>query len=112
MQIGIEEIKDQMYALPQAEGATFDSFANQDDPRCLEGTRRGILQEIYDWATDPESKCIFWLNGAAGTGKPTIARTVAASFAERGWLGASFFFKRGLADRGVDVKFVSTIACI
>lgn len=40
-----------MHALPQAEGASFDSFANQDDTRCLEGTRHEILQEVHDWAT-------------------------------------------------------------
>lgn len=110
LRIGIEEIKDQMHALPQAEGASFDSFANQDDIRFLEGTRHEILQEVHDWATDPDSKCIFWLNGAAGTGKSTITRTAAASFAKKRWLGASFFIKRGQPDRGDDSKFIYTIA--
>lgn len=46
----------------------------------------------------------------AGTGKSTISRTVARSFATTGRLGASFFFRRGEADRGSLSKFVTTIA--
>lgn len=45
----------------------------------------------------------------AGTGKSTIARTVAQSFKEDGQLGASFFFKKGEADRGNARRFISTI---
>lgn len=46
----------------------------------------------------------------AGTGKSTISQTVAHSFADRGQLGASFFFKRGEADRGHAAKFFTIIA--
>jgi len=35
-----------------------------------------------DWCDDPDSKCIFWLNGMAGTGKSTISRTIARELAE------------------------------
>lgn len=35
----------------------------------------------------------------AGTGKSTVSRTVAQTFANRGQLGASFFFKQGEHDR-------------
>lgn len=45
----------------------------------------------------------------AGTGKSTISRTIAQSFAEKGILGASFFFKRGEGDRGRAVFFFTTI---
>lgn len=45
----------------------------------------------------------------AGTGKSTIARTVARSFKDDGILGASFFFKRGEGDRGSAAKFFPTI---
>lgn len=34
--------------LPFAEGAAFDSFANQLDPRCHERTRLDLRQEIRD----------------------------------------------------------------
>jgi len=46
----------------------------------------------------------------AETGKSTISRTVAQSFADRGLLGASFFFKRGERDRGNAALLFTTIA--
>ena len=55
-------------------------------------------------------KPIFWLNGMTGTGKSTIARSVARSFADEGHLGASFFFKKGEGDRGTASRFFTTIA--
>jgi len=58
----------------------------------------------------PRGKCIFWLNGMAGTGKSTISRTVAQTFADSKELGASFFFKRGEGDRGKAARFFTTIA--
>jgi hypothetical protein len=45
----------------------------------------------------------------AGTGKSTISRTVAQNFADKGELGASFFFKRGEGDRGHAALFFTTI---
>ncbi|CAG8294002.1 unnamed protein product [Penicillium salamii] len=46
----------------------------------------------------------------AGTGKSTISRTVAETFSEAKSLGASFFFKRGEADRGNAKRLFPTIA--
>ncbi|KAH8686634.1 hypothetical protein GQ44DRAFT_780905 [Phaeosphaeriaceae sp. PMI808] len=46
----------------------------------------------------------------AGTGKSTIARTIAHLFAKQGQLGASFFFKKGEGERGNASWFFSTIA--
>ena len=45
----------------------------------------------------------------AGTGKSTISRTIAQSLAEKGELGASFFFKRGERDRGNAARLFTTI---
>ena len=52
---------------------------------------------------------MFWLNGLAGTGKSTIARTVARRYFEKKRLGASFFFTRGGGDVGHAGKFVPSI---
>ena len=93
-----------------AKGAAFDSFANQNDDKCHPDTRVALLKEIYKWADNPDGDCIFWLQGMAGTGKSTISRTVAHRLAERGELGASFFFKRGQSDRGRAARFFTTIA--
>jgi hypothetical protein len=96
--------------LPIAHGASFDSKAEEHNSTCLPDTRQELLDNIDNWIGDPNSKTVYWLNGMAGTGKSTIARTVARSRAKRGDLGASFFFKRGEIDRGNMNKLMSTLA--
>jgi len=96
--------------LPCAEGATHDDWLRQHEDHCLEDTRVELRQQITDWCDDPNSKCIFWLNGMAGTGKSTISRTVAQDLAERKRLAASFFFTRGKKDISHSRMFFTTIA--
>ncbi|KAM0539972.1 hypothetical protein ACHAO7_011651 [Fusarium culmorum] len=96
--------------LPIAHGASFDSKAEEHNPTCLPNTRQELLDDVDYWIGDPNSKTVYWLNGMAGTGKSTIARTVAHSRSKRGDLGASFFFKRGEMDRGNLNKLISTLA--
>lgn len=82
---------------------------DQHEEECLPGTRKELLLDIRDWAVSDQGKCIFWLNGLAGTGKSTISRTVTKDLQERGLMGASFFFKRGEGDRGNAARFFPTI---
>jgi hypothetical protein len=96
--------------LPIAAGAFFDSHKDEHNARCLHNTRVELLGQIIAWAKEDDSKPIFWLNGMAGTGKSTIARTVAQLFASQQLLGASFFFKRGEGERGNAARFFTTIA--
>ncbi|EAU30114.1 hypothetical protein ATEG_09923 [Aspergillus terreus NIH2624] len=96
--------------LEGAVDAGFESFSDRDEVECLQGTRTELLREITEWAFSPSSKSIFWLQGMAGTGKSTISRTVARSAKNRNHLGASFFFKRGEADRGSAKKFFPTLS--
>ncbi|KAK2926405.1 hypothetical protein FoTM2_013271 [Fusarium oxysporum f. sp. vasinfectum] len=96
--------------LPTTRDAAFDSHADEHDARCHPETRVALRQDIMRWAEDPGGECIFWLNGMAGTGKSTISRTVAQSFADKGDLGASFFFKRGERDRRNAALLFTTIA--
>lgn len=100
--------------LPMVHEATFNSFEDQHEDDCLPGTRIDVLHQIEDWAFSHTSsvgeKCIFWLNGMAGTGKSTISRTIATRFSQASSLGASFFFKRGEGDRGNATKLISTLA--
>jgi len=96
--------------LEVAGDATYNSFAEGGLARCLPGTRTDILAQIAVWASEPNSKRIFWLCGKAGTGKSTISRTVAQNLEEVGLLGASFFFKRGRANRSHAKLLFPTIA--
>jgi Cdc6-like AAA superfamily ATPase len=96
--------------LQVAEGAFYDSYINEHEGFCLPDTRTEIRSQILEWADSTDNRCIFLLNGMAGTGKSTIARTVAQSFHDKGQLGATFFFKRGEADRGNAKYLISTIA--
>jgi len=66
---------------------------------CLKGTREAILGEIELWTKNFDKSSIFWLNGLAGTGKSTIAQTIAERTFAGGQLGASFFCSRDFEDR-------------
>jgi hypothetical protein len=46
-------------------------------PSCLEDTRVELLAEIAQWMADPSAEPVYWLTGLAGTGKTTIAQSVA-----------------------------------
>lgn len=96
--------------LPNAVNAQFNAYRRQHDPTCLPNTRVDLLQDIYSWADGQDERYIFWLNGLAGTGKSTIARTVARKYLEQKRLGASFFFSRGGGDVGHAGSFVTSIA--
>ncbi|OBT86395.1 hypothetical protein VE02_05285 [Pseudogymnoascus sp. 03VT05] len=96
--------------LPCADGAPFNAFRRDYERDCLPGTRVELLNEITTWGNTSDGPCIFWLSGTAGTGKSTIARTVARHFADQRRLGASFFFSRGQGDLGHAEKFFPTIA--
>lgn len=97
-------------SLPLIAGAEYNSYLNQHEDDCLEGTRTELLKQIADWAVSPHGKCIFWLNGMAGTGKSTISRTIARSLQEHKLLAASFFFKTGEGDLGNAKKLFPSIA--
>ena len=80
--------------------------------QCLTGTRVEILSEIEQWACnpDPNTQPVFWLNGAAGTGKSAIAHTLAARFNQYDELGSFLCFDRNyLAERRHE-KVFSTMA--
>ncbi|KAH8806013.1 hypothetical protein F5884DRAFT_860599 [Xylogone sp. PMI_703] len=96
--------------LPIAKGVAFDSYAEEGGATCYENTRVALLADVDDWVNKESTKCIFWLQGMAGTGKSTISRTVARNLAKKGALGDSFFFKRGEGDRGKAALFFTTIA--
>ncbi|KAK5689931.1 hypothetical protein LTR17_026112 [Elasticomyces elasticus] len=112
LEAGLTKFQDKadLAKLLTAREATYDSSAEGGLPRCLPGTRTDLLGEISKWTANPQGKRIFWLCGKAGVGKSTISRTIANDLDEEGRLGASFFFKRGRADRSHANLFFPTIA--
>lgn len=101
---------DSLLELNAAPGAAFNALGKDHDPQCLHNTRVQILQQIRTWADGEDGRHIFWLSGWAGTGKSTIARTIAREYFDKGRFMASFFFSRGDADVSHARKFVGTIA--
>ena len=74
--------------------------------KCTKGTRADILERICRWAinSSPGSPSVFWLTGQAGSGKSTIACTIADHFnktisdPQTVRLGANFFCSRQFED--------------
>ena len=57
------------------------------------------------WTRDFTKSPVYWLNGLAGTGKSTIAQTIAERMFAEGQLGASFFCSRDFEDRS-NLQFI------
>lgn len=89
-----------------ARDAGFDA-----DKECLAGTRKEALDKIYDWVNSPKEDAsrMFLLTGVAGSGKSSIAHSVAHHFQKLHRLGSSFCFCRDrIQDRHPSTLF-STI---
>jgi hypothetical protein len=59
---------------------------------------------------DSDGPPVYWLKGLAGTGKTTIARSVAELAAQQGSLGATFFFSRTDIARRSSLAVIPTLA--
>lgn len=92
-----------------AEDAHYNANIGEEYQECLQDTRTELLQDIKSWATDPDRKAVFWLQGMAGTGKSTVSRTVARWLDDEGLLGGSFFFRRGGTDRADAKRLFTTL---
>jgi hypothetical protein len=80
-------------------------FRHGDRQGCLKGTRNTVLDDIESWSKDYDMSPVYWLNGLAGTGKSTIAQTIAERLFADGRLGASFFCSRDFKDRS-DLHYI------
>ena len=72
---------------------------------CLKGTRSAVLDQIELWTRDFSQCPVYWLNGLAGTGKSTIAQSIAERVFAGGQLGASFFCSRDFESRS-NLQFI------
>ncbi|TIA48295.1 hypothetical protein D6C79_04180 [Aureobasidium pullulans] len=102
---------DPLDLLPAVCNASFDAASRQNGPFCLDDTRVEILERIMLWSDSASNdKPIFWISGMAGTGKSTIARTIALKLQEKERVLASFFFVRDNAASESAKDFFTTIA--
>ncbi|KAJ3049795.1 hypothetical protein HK097_009213, partial [Rhizophlyctis rosea] len=74
------------------------------------GTRMWLLDEIFQWLEDRESR-VFWLKGDAGVGKSVMAGRVANALQGELHLGTAFFCKHDDVERRDAKKMIHTIAC-
>ena len=77
---------------------------------CEEETRKDVLQKISAWSGGNPNHPVCWLEGPAGSGKSTIARTIAKQCDDNNRLAFSFFFSRGKQGCSDTTKFVPTFA--
>ncbi|PAV22982.1 nucleotide-binding-oligomerization-domain like receptor [Pyrrhoderma noxium] len=75
-------------------------FDGDNRPECLENTRKDTLDSIYQWVDASGYPNVLLLIGAAGTGKSTIATTVAGRYQRRRQLGCHIFFLRERSNPG------------
>ncbi|KAG0693118.1 hypothetical protein DFH29DRAFT_965612 [Suillus ampliporus] len=80
-------------------GALFDStvWGAPHERRCLRGTRTRILKEI-ETTLQASNSTLIWLSGSPGTGKSTIAHTIASRLKDKSRLAGTFFFSRNHGD--------------
>jgi len=84
---------------------------------CTPGTRVRILGDIARWANDTssEGQSVYWLSGQAGSGKSTIAYTIARRFEFAGdaddmiVLGGNFFCSRQIKETRSATRIIRTI---
>ncbi|EIW85661.1 hypothetical protein CONPUDRAFT_162818 [Coniophora puteana RWD-64-598 SS2] len=73
--------------------AIYDSNEHLTYSHCLPGTRVELLRSVKDLAGDGRRK-IIWISGESGSGKSTVAHTLADDLRGEGKLAAAFFFSR------------------
>ena len=77
---------------------------------CVKGTHETVLRDINAWAKDFNKPPIYLLEGLAGTGKSTIARTIVENMKEAGQFCPSFFCSRDSEDRNTFQSILRILA--
>jgi NACHT domain len=75
--------------------AEYDSQERMYQQACEPGIRDDLLKNLWRWLLNHKDRPLYWLNGAAGTGKSTIAYTIAQGCAKKGYVALTFFFSQG-----------------
>jgi hypothetical protein len=89
-------------------GSSFDP-----DPKncCMPDTRADVIETLVSFALSEDTSLrLFLLSGVAGSGKSSVATSVANSLHQRSRLSGSFFFKRDIEKLRVPANLVHTVA--
>ncbi|CEL52746.1 hypothetical protein RSOLAG1IB_11090 [Rhizoctonia solani AG-1 IB] len=102
----------QLASMSPSRSAMYNSAESCDIKRgvCAPGTRKAQIDQLLEWAHDPETGQTCWMNGMAGTGKTTIAYSVCERLDEAYELGASFFCSRTMPECRQVKYIIPTIA--
>ena len=103
-----------VYARKAVYNADLGAGAAVTREACTKKTREEILKDIKAWAGSADGPPVFWLTGQAGSGKTTIAYTIAQYFnglekEERTVLGGSFFCSRQFEETRRRVHIIPTL---
>ena len=71
-----------------------------DVPGCMEGTRKGVFEEIDVWLNDFDAPNVLWISGSPGAGKSAVASSLVTELTKRRRLASHFFCKRDHASLG------------
>jgi nucleoside-triphosphatase THEP1 len=86
-------------------------YEEQNKAFCAPNTRVGILKELEWWATElSDDQRICWIAGIPGSGKSTIAATIARRLKEYNVLCAQYFISRNVPDTTDPQRLFPTIA--
>ncbi|TFK66437.1 hypothetical protein BDN72DRAFT_961756 [Pluteus cervinus] len=79
--------------------ASFDAAERGDPPKCLADTRIAVQDSLIAWRSNSKAGPVRLISGWAGTGKTTIAQTMAEYWEQQGQLAGSFFFSRSSKEK-------------
>ncbi|TFK61471.1 hypothetical protein BDN72DRAFT_440452 [Pluteus cervinus] len=99
----------QIVASHAIKSASFDAAERGDPPKCHPDTRIAVQESLVAWRSDCTAGPVRLISGWAGTGKTTIAQTMAEYWAERRQLAGSFFFSRSSEERSQTFYVPETI---
>ncbi|TFK59240.1 hypothetical protein BDN72DRAFT_966118 [Pluteus cervinus] len=89
--------------------ASFNATERGDPPKCHPDTRRAIQDSLVAWRSNRVAGPVRLISGWAGTGKTTIAQTMAEYWAKQCQLAGSFFFSSSSEGRSGTSHFEETI---
>ncbi|TFK66218.1 WD40 repeat-like protein [Pluteus cervinus] len=97
-------------------------YRTGEDHVCLKDTRTDLLKDIMDWLRHfkslpldhqddvEERHDVFWLHGLAGSGKSSVANTIAATVEQEEFYLSCFFCKRDDPELSDPTKILPTLA--